>query len=62
MASYTVVDAMTLRITMAPPYALMPTLPENPCVPSIASPAALAKYGPQYGSSPDSTVGAGPSP
>jgi ABC-type transport system substrate-binding protein len=60
MASYTAVDATTLRITMPQPYAFLPSLLENNCVGSIASPTALAKYGTRYGSAPESTVGAGP--
>jgi peptide/nickel transport system substrate-binding protein len=63
--SYVVVDSLTLRITLPASDASLPVAMFNPgatnggCATAIASPAALAKYGAQYGTSPETTVGAG---
>src|SRR5262249_51467250 len=56
--SIDVVDPLTLKITLTGP---LGSFPENVvALSSIASPTALQKYGADYGTSPDSTVGAGP--
>jgi peptide/nickel transport system substrate-binding protein len=68
IASWTssvVVDPLTLRITLPASDATLPSAMFNPgavtggCATTIASPTALQKYGAQYGTSPETTVGAG---
>src|SRR5262249_14392948 len=59
VASLTAQDATTLNITLASPQPSFPyTVARN--LEWIPSPTALAKYGATYGTSPDTTVGAGP--
>jgi peptide/nickel transport system substrate-binding protein len=59
IASTEVVDPTTLKITLKTPQASFPRqVASNLSV--IASPAAIQKYGAQYGTSPETTLGAGP--
>jgi peptide/nickel transport system substrate-binding protein len=58
--SFVATDTDTVTMTLSAPNSLLPNVLANPCVSSIASPAALSKYGTNYGATADSTVGAGP--
>jgi ABC-type transport system substrate-binding protein len=58
--SWAVVDPLTLKVTLNSPIGdPFPGLLQG-CLGVIASPAALQAYGSRYGTSPDTTVGAGP--
>jgi peptide/nickel transport system substrate-binding protein len=59
IASTTVESPTTLSVKLAGPNSQFPILLQG-CLGLIASPTALEKYGDQYGSTPDKTVGAGP--
>jgi ABC-type transport system substrate-binding protein len=56
---YEVVDPLTVRVTLPSPRGGLPASLQN-SLGLIASPTALQKYGAAYGSTPESTVGAGP--
>jgi peptide/nickel transport system substrate-binding protein len=58
IASMTVVDPQTLKINLTGPLGSFPETLAG--LSYIASPAALQKYGTLYGTSPSTTVGAGP--
>lgn len=55
----TVLDDTTLEVELVGPNSQFPILLQG-CLGLIASPTALDEYGDQYGSSPETTVGAGP--
>jgi peptide/nickel transport system substrate-binding protein len=58
--SYDVVDDLTLKITLTGPRGAIPAFLARSSLGAIASPAALQKYGADYGTSAEAVVGAGP--
>src|SRR5262249_8310691 len=59
MGTYVARDATTVVVTLPAPRVSFPTQLAG-CLAFIESPAAIAKFGVNYGTSPETTVGAGP--
>lgn len=60
LAEITVTDSETLVVTLAEPDAHWPVQLASTALGLVPSPTAIEQYGDQYGTSPQTTVGAGP--